>query len=169
MRSGRTLCHRVAPGPPDSPSRFVSPSGLSSGIVAGSITHATRAQVLDGSGDLLQLLGDGNQGMHLSNRYLALGVTELEFSQDALGGLLILVSIDLHAVNPTELVQVHEAAAMITSLDGYAEAAEGGLGTGADDQEVHTRDWQAGVRLDLELVEARAFDSGLIYARYRTR
>jgi dihydrofolate reductase len=26
----------------------------------------------------------------------------------------------------------------ITSLDGYAEAAEGGLGTGADDQEVHT-------------------------------
>jgi dihydrofolate reductase len=27
---------------------------------------------------------------------------------------------------------------MITSLDGYAEAAEGGLGTGADDQEVHT-------------------------------
>jgi len=28
--------------------------------------------------------------------------------------------------------------AMITSLDGYAEAAEGGLGTGADDDEVHT-------------------------------
>ena len=28
--------------------------------------------------------------------------------------------------------------AMITSLDGYAEAAEGGLGTGADDEEVHT-------------------------------
>jgi dihydrofolate reductase len=27
---------------------------------------------------------------------------------------------------------------MITSLDGYAEAAEGGLGTGADDPEVHT-------------------------------
>jgi dihydrofolate reductase len=27
---------------------------------------------------------------------------------------------------------------MITSLDGYAEASEGGLGTGADDQEVHT-------------------------------
>jgi dihydrofolate reductase len=27
---------------------------------------------------------------------------------------------------------------MITSLDGYAEAAEGGLGTGAEDQEVHT-------------------------------
>ncbi len=27
---------------------------------------------------------------------------------------------------------------MVTSLDGYAEAAEGGLGTGADDQEVHT-------------------------------
>src|SRR3712207_5253251 len=27
---------------------------------------------------------------------------------------------------------------MITSLDGYAEATEGGLGTGADDQEVHT-------------------------------
>ena len=27
---------------------------------------------------------------------------------------------------------------MITSLDGYAEAAEGGLGSGADDQEVHT-------------------------------
>lgn len=27
---------------------------------------------------------------------------------------------------------------MITSLDGYAEAAEGDLGTGADDQEVHT-------------------------------
>ena len=27
---------------------------------------------------------------------------------------------------------------MITSLDGYAEAAEGGLGVGADDQEVHT-------------------------------
>ena len=27
---------------------------------------------------------------------------------------------------------------MITSLDGYAEAAEGGLGTGADDEEVHT-------------------------------
>jgi dihydrofolate reductase len=26
-----------------------------------------------------------------------------------------------------------------------------------------------GVRLDLELVEERAFDSGLIYARYRTR
>ena len=26
---------------------------------------------------------------------------------------------------------------MITSLDGYAEAAEGGLGTGADDEEVH--------------------------------
>ena len=178
---------------------------------------------------------------------------------------------------------------MITSLDGYAEAAEGDLGTGADDQEVHTfigdhfrslgtylygrrmyetmvfwetahaepdapahivqyaRDWQAaekvvfsttlesvssartriertfdpdavrelkaeadhdltvdgpnlaaqaitaglvdeyhlfittsvvgggkrffpdGVRLDLELVEERAFDSGLVYARYRTR
>ena len=161
---------------------------------------------------------------------------------------------------------------MITSLDGYAEAAEGDLGTGAaDDQEVHTfigdlfrpvgtylygrrmyetmvfwetvhtepdvpphilqyaGDWQAaekvvysttlesvssaktriertfdgpnlaaqaiaaglvdechlfvttsvvgggkrffpdGVRLDLELVEERAFDSGLIYARYRTR
>ncbi len=178
---------------------------------------------------------------------------------------------------------------MITSLDGYAEAAEGDLGTGAEDQEVHTfigdvfrpvrtflygrrmyetmvfwetahdvpdapphivqyaRDWQAadkivysttlqtvssgrtriergfdpdavrrlkaetdhdlsvdgptlaaqairaglvdeyhlfvttsvvgggkrffpdGVRLDLELVEQRAFDTGLIYARYRTR
>ncbi|WP_432496357.1 dihydrofolate reductase family protein [Kineococcus auxinigenes] len=178
---------------------------------------------------------------------------------------------------------------MITSLDGYAEAAEGGLGTGAEDPQVHTfigdvfrpvgtylygrrmyetmlywetahtepdqpphvlqyaRDWQAaekvvysttlgsvssartrierafdpdavrelkagsdrdltvdgpnlaaqairaglvdeyhlftttsvvgggkrffpdGVRLDLELVEERAFDSGLIYARYRTR
>jgi dihydrofolate reductase len=178
---------------------------------------------------------------------------------------------------------------MITSLDGYAAAAEGDLGTGADDQEVHTfigdvfrpvrtflygrrmyetmvfwetahtdpdapahvveyaRDWQAaekivysttlesvssartriersfdpeavrrlkaeadsdltvdgptlaaqaiaaglvdeyhlftttsvvgggkrffpdGVRLDLDLVEERAFDSGLIYARYRTR
>ena len=178
---------------------------------------------------------------------------------------------------------------MITSLDGYAEAADGGLGTGADDEEVHTfigdvfrpvrtflygrrmyetmvfwetahlkpdqpphilqyaRDWQAadkivysttlesvtsakttiersfdpdavrklkaesehdlsvdgpnlaaqairaglvdeyhllmtssvvgggkrffpdGVRLDLELVEQRAFKSGLIYARYRTR
>jgi dihydrofolate reductase len=177
---------------------------------------------------------------------------------------------------------------MITSLDGYAEASEGDLGTGADDEEVHTfigdvfrpvgtylygrriyetmifwetahaepdapphivqyaRDWQAaekivysttlesvssartriertldadtvrklkaetdrditvngptlaaqaiaaglvdeyhlfittsvvgggkrffpdGVRLDLELVEERAFDSGLIYARYRT-
>jgi dihydrofolate reductase len=27
---------------------------------------------------------------------------------------------------------------MVTSLDGYAEAAEGGLGTGADDPEVHT-------------------------------
>ncbi|ROS24010.1 dihydrofolate reductase family protein [Cellulomonas sp. PhB150] len=27
---------------------------------------------------------------------------------------------------------------MITSLDGYAEAAQGDLGTGADDQEVHT-------------------------------
>ncbi|MFG3256925.1 dihydrofolate reductase family protein [Streptomyces sp. NPDC048172] len=27
---------------------------------------------------------------------------------------------------------------MITSLDGYAEAAEGGLGTGAEDSEVHT-------------------------------
>ena len=27
---------------------------------------------------------------------------------------------------------------MIISLDGYAEAAEGDLGTGADDQEVHT-------------------------------
>ena len=27
---------------------------------------------------------------------------------------------------------------MITSLDGYTEAAEGGLGTGADDPEVHT-------------------------------
>ncbi|TYR52218.1 dihydrofolate reductase family protein [Streptomyces parvus] len=27
---------------------------------------------------------------------------------------------------------------MITSLDGYAEAAEGGLGTGAEDPEVHT-------------------------------
>lgn len=27
---------------------------------------------------------------------------------------------------------------MITSLDGYAEAAEGGLGTGAEGQEVHT-------------------------------
>lgn len=27
---------------------------------------------------------------------------------------------------------------MITSLDGYAEAAEGGLGRGADDEEVHT-------------------------------
>ena len=27
---------------------------------------------------------------------------------------------------------------MITSLDGYAEATEGGLGTGADDPEVHT-------------------------------
>jgi hypothetical protein len=26
-----------------------------------------------------------------------------------------------------------------------------------------------GVRLDLELVEERAFDSGLIYASYRTR
>ena len=26
-----------------------------------------------------------------------------------------------------------------------------------------------GVRLDLDLVEERAFDSGLIYARYRTR
>jgi dihydrofolate reductase len=179
--------------------------------------------------------------------------------------------------------------AMITSLDGYAEAAEGDLGRGAQDQEVHTfigdtfrhlgtylygrriyetmvfwetahtlpdapthilqyaRDWQAaekivysttlesvssaktriertfdpdavrklkvesdhdlsvngpnlaaqaiaaglvdeyhlfmttsvvgggkrffpdGVRLDLELAEERAFDSGLIYARYRTR
>lgn len=27
---------------------------------------------------------------------------------------------------------------MVTSLDGYAEAAEGGLGAGADDEEVHT-------------------------------
>ena len=27
---------------------------------------------------------------------------------------------------------------MVTSLDGYAEAADGGLGAGADDQEVHT-------------------------------
>jgi dihydrofolate reductase len=26
-----------------------------------------------------------------------------------------------------------------------------------------------GVRLDLDLVEHRAFDSGLLYARYRTR
>lgn len=27
---------------------------------------------------------------------------------------------------------------MVTSFDGYAEAAEGGLGTGADDHEVHS-------------------------------
>jgi hypothetical protein len=27
---------------------------------------------------------------------------------------------------------------MVTSLDGYAEAAEGDLGRGAEDQEVHT-------------------------------
>ncbi|MBP2370434.1 dihydrofolate reductase family protein [Pseudonocardia parietis] len=128
---------------------------------------------------------------------------------------------------------------MITSLDGYAEAAEGDLGTGADDEEVHTfvysttlesvsssrtriertfdpdavrelkaaaehdltvdgpnlaaqaiaaglvdeyhlfittsvvgggtRFFPDGVRLDLDLVEERSFDSGLIYARYRTR
>lgn len=32
-----------------------------------------------------------------------------------------------------------------------------------------TRFFPDGVRLDLELVEQRAFDSGLIYARYRTR
>ena len=32
-----------------------------------------------------------------------------------------------------------------------------------------TRFFPDGVRLDLELVEERAFDSGLIYARYRTR
>ncbi|MFH9292988.1 hypothetical protein [Streptomyces sp. NPDC017520] len=38
---------------------------------------------------------------------------------------------------------------MITSLDGYAEAGDGGLGTGAEDPEVHT------------------FAGGLICARYR--
>ena len=32
-----------------------------------------------------------------------------------------------------------------------------------------TRFFPDGVRLDLELVEQRAFDTGLIYARYRTR
>ena len=32
-----------------------------------------------------------------------------------------------------------------------------------------TRFFPDGVRLDLDLVEQRAFDSGLIYARYRTR
>ena len=32
-----------------------------------------------------------------------------------------------------------------------------------------TRFFPEGVRLDLELLEQRAFDSGLIYARYRTR
>ena len=31
------------------------------------------------------------------------------------------------------------------------------------------RFWPAGIRLDLDLVEHRAFDSGLIYAHYRTR
>ncbi|CAM5268693.1 hypothetical protein STENM327S_07809 [Streptomyces tendae] len=41
---------------------------------------------------------------------------------------------------------------------------------------ITTQAWSAaasafpyGVRLELELVEERAFDSGLIYARYRTR
>ncbi|MEU2573338.1 hypothetical protein ABZ603_07850 [Streptomyces anulatus] len=55
---------------------------------------------------------------------------------------------------------------MITSLDGYAEAAEGSPGAGAEDPEVHFPD---GVRLDLEPVEERAFAGGLIYARYRAR
>lgn len=32
-----------------------------------------------------------------------------------------------------------------------------------------TRFWPDGVRLDLDLVDRRIFDSGLIYARYRTR
>jgi len=49
--------------------------------------------------------------MHLGNGNLALGVTKLEFSQDALGSLLTLVSIHLHAANRTELVQVHEPGA----------------------------------------------------------
>ncbi|MFD0903308.1 hypothetical protein [Actinomadura sediminis] len=62
---------------------------------------------------------------------------------------------------------------MVTSLDGYAEAAEGDLGAGAEDPEVHTFIGDLfrpdGVRLDLELVEERAFGGGLVYARYRTR
>ena len=99
-----------------------------------------------------------------------------------------------------------QAHLLITSLDGYAEAAEGDLGRGAEDEEVHTFIgdlfrpvgtylygrrmyetmvfWETahtepdapphivlpdGMRLDLELVEERAFDSGLISARYRTR
>ena len=32
-----------------------------------------------------------------------------------------------------------------------------------------TRFFPDGVRLDLELIEERAFDSGLLYARYQTR
>ncbi|WP_225920608.1 hypothetical protein [Pseudonocardia oceani] len=62
---------------------------------------------------------------------------------------------------------------MITSLDGYAVAAEGDLGRGAEDPEVHTFIGDlfrpVGVRLDLDLVDQRRFDSGLLYARYLPR
>ena len=104
---------------------------------------------------------------------------------------------------------------MITSLDGYAEAAEGDLGFDAGDPELHTfveetfshvgtylygrrmyetmvlwetahadpeapphvrdfaRTWQAAEKVvhstTLELLEQRAFRSGMLYARYRTR
>ena len=51
---------------------------------------------------------------------------------------------------------------MITSLDGYAEAADGDLGRGL-------RFFPDGVRLDLDLVEQRSFPNGLLYARCTTR
>jgi hypothetical protein len=59
------------------------------------------AQLLDGSGDLVQLLRDGNEGVYLSSGYLALRVSKLEFLEDVLCSLLTLVSIHLHARHRT--------------------------------------------------------------------
>ena len=69
---------------------------------------ALAAQLLDGSGDLVQLLGHGDQGMYLSSGYLALGVSKLDFLENLPGSLLTLVSIHLHAVNRTSWREAYE-------------------------------------------------------------
>ena len=58
---------------------------------------------------------------------------------------------------------------MITSLDGYAEAAEGGLGTGADDPEVHTFVGDVFRPVGTYLYGRRMYETMVFWERAHTR
>jgi dihydrofolate reductase len=80
--------------------------------------------------------------------------------------------------DPDEVRELKAESEHDVSIDGPTLAAQAIAAGLVDEYHLFTttsvvgggkRFFPDGVRLDLELVEQRAFDSGLIYARYRTR